>query len=421
MPATFLLIIILLVCPAVLSCQESCKSLLENIKGLTVKEIENAEFKECYEIMFDQPIDHFNKSGGGFKQQVIVGINDVKAPVVMITEGYAIGKMIKPDFIKDCNVVYVEHRFFGKSKPDVMDWNFLTIKQAAYDLHEIHGQFSKVFKGKWLTTGASKSGQTAIAYKMYFPQDADAAVVYATPVKKSVNDNRITDHLNSILKSDCGKKVTAFQKFILRNKNVMYTEFEKYAGEKNYTFNKIRSQKAFEYMILEYPFSFFQNCNDCRLIPDTLSSPASIIAALSAVVPPKFYSDDFISRLEPSFYMFYHELGYYEYDAGSFKQWLSGDTYPNSVFSPEAIRHFDNSYLTAINKFIGDPKTERIIFIYGENDPYTGAQPFINCKECLKMIVENGCHKSRLDDLDDNQKKEIYKRLSEWLRWSVGK
>jgi hypothetical protein len=405
--------------PAVLFCQKSFKGSLGDIKGFTVKEISNPEFRECYEITVEQQLDHFDRTSPSFKQQLIVGINNIEAPVVMFTEGYALGKISGAEFCKDCNIVYVEHRFFGKSRPDSLNWNFLTIKQAAYDLHHIHKLLSGIFKGRWATSGASKSGQTAIAYKMYFPGDADATIAYATPVKSSVNDERIPEYLNAILNSDCGKKVAAFQKFILRNKAAVYKEFEKYAGERKYTFNKIGSQKAFEYMILEYPFSFFQNCNDCRLIPDTLSPPAKIMDELVAVVPPKFYSDVFVSKLEPSFYMFYHELGYYEYNIESFKQWLPDDNYSNSVFSPRTGIPFDNTYLTDINKFINDPKTKGIIFIYGDLDPYAGARPSLNSKGCMKVMIKNGCHKSRLDALNNEQRKEVYSRLSEWLGWTI--
>lgn len=406
--------------PAALFGQKSIKNDLAGIKNISVKEISNPDFKECYEISVEQPLDHFHKSGPLFKQQVIIGINDSKAPVVMFTEGYALGKVTKPEFIKDCNAVYVEHRFFGRSKPDSLDWNFLTIKQAVSDLHHVRVLLSEIFKGKWLTMGASKSGQTAIAYKMYFPKDADATVAYVTPVKSSLSDERINEHLNFLLKTDCGQKVLDFQKFVLQNKSVMLKEFEKHVQDKKYTFQKNGIQKAFEYCVLEYSFSFFQNCGDCGMIPDTLSEPAKIMEELVSVASPKFYSDVFVSRLEPSFYMFYHELGYYEYDITPFKKWLSDTNYSNSIFSPVYDVHFDNTYLTSINEFITDPKTSRIIFIYGENDPYTGAQPILKSKNCMKMFAKNGCHKSRTEALTEDQRQAVYKQLSQWLKWSVG-
>ena len=37
----------------------------------------------------------------------------------------------------DANQIMVEHRYFGKSVPDSLDWNYLNIKQSAADHHRI--------------------------------------------------------------------------------------------------------------------------------------------------------------------------------------------------------------------------------------------------------------------------------------------
>jgi hypothetical protein len=415
------IVLIYLVLPVFLFGQQSIKSKLESIKGLAVKEIKNPEFLECFEIMVEQPIDHFNPTSKTFSQQLILGFNNAQAPVAMFTEGYALGKIAKPGFISDCNVIGVEHRYFGKSKPDSLNWNFLTIKQAVYDLHHIRELLGKVFKGKWLTTGASKSGQTAIAYKMFFPEEADATIAYVTPIKNEINDSRITEYLNSELNTECGENVKGFQDFAFRNKEMLMKEFEKHVQDKKYTFNKIGNEKAFEYILLEYPFAFFQNCFDCKLIPDTNSSPQKIIEEIVSVVSPKFYSDGFSVKLGPSFYMFYHELGYYEYDLSSFKKWLSYDNYSNAVFAPDnSLSTFDNTYLNSINKFIDDKKTSKIIFVYGEHDPYTGAQPILKNSKCMKFVVKGGCHKSRIENLTDTEKEKVFKQLSTWLKWQIG-
>ncbi|MDP1818237.1 MAG: hypothetical protein Q8K92_27535, partial [Leadbetterella sp.] len=99
--------------------------------------------------------------------------------------------------------------------------------------------------------------------------------------------------------------------------------------------------------------------------------------------------------------MFYHELGYYEYNLSPFKKWLSSDSYPNNIFAPQnATINFDTTYLTSLNKFINSPTTEKLIFVYGEFDPYTSTRPiFDNNKNCLTVIAKNGCHKSRVADL----------------------
>jgi hypothetical protein len=147
--------------------QSSILPLLLKIEGITVLQKEHPEFKEYYEIMVEQQLDHFNPGKRVFRQKVLIGYNGANAPVVMETEGYAIGKAVRPSYLPNCNLMVVEHRYFGKSLPDTLIWDYLTIKQQCYDLHHIRTVFTGLFKGKWMTTGISKGGQTAIAYKMY--------------------------------------------------------------------------------------------------------------------------------------------------------------------------------------------------------------------------------------------------------------
>jgi len=389
---------------------------LRGLKGISITQKENKGFKEYYEIMIEQPLDHFNPSAT-FQQRIYFGFNDPDLPTVMETEGYAISNISKPQFISDCNVVSAEHRYFGKSAPAGLDWNYLTIKQAASDLHQIRGLFGTILKGKWITTGASKGGQTAIAYKMYFHADADATIAYVTTVKNSIEDKRLAGYMNSISKTENGKKVFAFQRAAFRNKAALLKEFDIYAKNNNLNFPALKNEAVLDYLLLEYPFAFFQNCFNADLIPDSTASATKIIEEITGVVPPRFYSDKFRARLQPSFYMFYHELGYYEYEIESLNQWLSQTEYPNSIFAPPTITAvFDPSYLKALDKFITDPARTRIIFIYGELDPYTSLRPALDIKaDCYTYIVKNGCHKSRFNDLTKEQQTEIHAALSKWL------
>ena len=66
--------------------------------------------------------------------------------------------------------------FFGKSIPDSMKWEYLTVEQAAADLHTINQLFRKIYKGKWISTGISKGGQTTLYFKYFYPEDVDIAI-----------------------------------------------------------------------------------------------------------------------------------------------------------------------------------------------------------------------------------------------------
>jgi pimeloyl-ACP methyl ester carboxylesterase len=401
--------------------QQYINEQLSHIKEISITKKENTEFKEYYEIWVEQPLDHFNAGNGSFRQRIIVGINNVAAPTIIETEGYALGKYTKPAFIPDCNVVALEHRYFGQSRPDSLIWEYLTIKQAAYDCHYVRQLFTSLFKGKWISSGISKGGQTAVAYKMYFPEDVDATIAYVTPIKNGQHDKRINRYVDSLANKECNGSVFAFQKFAFRN-NQLLIPFEKYITQKQHTFSNLSHQKVLDYLLLEYPFAFFQSCRDCSIIPDTTALPEKIIEELTSTVSPRFFSDAFRPMLEPSFYMFYHELGYYEYEPSFITQMPGSTSYPNSIFSPQNIPiQFDSTYLTLLHAFIRSPATKRIVFIYGAHDPYTALQaPITDSSECLTFIVKNGCHKSRIADLEKHQQKELFDTISKWLDWPTG-
>ncbi|MCD6068066.1 MAG: hypothetical protein K0S33_2892 [Bacteroidetes bacterium] len=393
---------------------------LQKTKGLSITVKTHPDFKEYYEIKIDQPLDHSNSEKKKFRQTIHVGLNDVSAPVILMIEGYTFGKRYEPACFKNCNLVWVEHRYHGSSRPDSLQWEYLTIKQAANDLHRIRQTFGKILKGKWLSTGISKGGQTALAYKMYFPKDADATIAFVTPVKDQQNDKRMQDHLSSLAAKEESKIVFSFQNYAFRNKAKLLPEFDTYIKKTTYSFGSLDTETLFDYLLLEYPFAFFQNCNNYNLIPDTLNpSPDNIIGEIVSVVSPRFFSTAFRPKLEPSFYMFYHELGYYEYALSGMKQWLKNESYPNNIFAPEKYAStFDPGYLKQLNTFITSKKIGQVVFIYGETDPYTSLQAATEGNEkCLKLIVKNGCHKSRIEDLDQAQQKQLFEKLSQWLKW----
>ena len=141
-------------------------------------------FKESYEVTFEQPLDHKNPKGEKFHQRVFVSFADYNKPVLLETEGYAArgnsgGELQR---MLGGNQVTVEHRFFGKSAPEPLKWEYLTIKQSADDLHAVVTALKTLYAGKWVSSGMSKGGQTALFYKCFYPDDVDATVAYSAPV-----------------------------------------------------------------------------------------------------------------------------------------------------------------------------------------------------------------------------------------------
>src|SRR4029453_18614710 len=82
------------------------------------------------------------------------------------------------------------HRYFEPSRPDQTDWSFDSIRQSATDEHRIIEQLKSIYTARWLTTGHSKGGMTAVYHRRFFPDDVDATVAYVAPISFSRADDR---------------------------------------------------------------------------------------------------------------------------------------------------------------------------------------------------------------------------------------
>gem|GEM_PF-1881863 len=401
------------------------KARLEKMPGVVkVTPKLNRHFKEYYELFVEQPLDHAKPQGKKFRQRIFLGCNDAAAPVVLEAEGYSCYASSLNNHTNECvtlldgNLIVAEHRYFGYSAPDSLDWSLLTMQQAANDLHRLKEIFGTFFTGKWIATGTSKGGQAALAYRLYFPGDAHAALIYSTPLKEGLYDPRIEKFMAARMQSAEGKKIRAFQEYFFRHKKEWLPAFDSFCRRRKWLF-EMDVETVLDYCLLEYPFAFLQGGHDAGQIPDTAQTAEECIKHLASVIPLRFYTDDNQAVREAAFYMFYHELGYYEYDTAPFEKWLKHKNgYPNAAFLPEGIKTtYDGSYSRALQEAIAAGKMKRTLFLYGEHDPWAATQPELGASlPFTKLIVKNGSHNSRLADLSEAQKREAENLLREWMR-----
>ena len=144
---------------------ENIEAKLSAFPDLVFKKIETAEnFKATYELKIKQPLDHSDSSKGFFHQKVFLSHKGFDRPTVMITEGYSRSKNKIYELTKfiNANQIDIEHRFFGSSMPDTLNYGYLNLKQATADLHHIKELIGNLYLKKWISTGISKGGATTI-------------------------------------------------------------------------------------------------------------------------------------------------------------------------------------------------------------------------------------------------------------------
>lgn len=398
-----------------------------------VKKLETTRFPEKYVLKIRQNLDTDNAEAGTFNQRVIVGYVGEDRPTVIVTEGYNADYAMSPSYIEelsdlfDANMVFCEYRYFGESMPKPTDWNFLTVENSLGDLHNVNTTFRKLFKGKWISTGISKGGQTTMFYRTYYPNDVDVSVSYVAPLNKSVEDGRHEPFLRDEVGTKKERKaVHNAQLEMFKRKSSLVEMLEKKVKADGLNFN-LPLDEIFDYELMEYPFAFWQWGTPVSEIPSSKDSDEVWFEHLMKVSGPDYFS-------VPGRYLSFNmqalrELGYYGYEIDpDFKKYCSINStkdYLRRLMIPESMGEWRNVSFdpTLYNKTVeylknNDPKH---IFIYGEIDPWTasGVAGWLDCsgKQNMRVYVQpRGSHKARIGNMPEDMKAEIMERLNGWLK-----
>ncbi len=375
-----------------------------------------------YEVIIQQWLDHDDHTKGKFPQRIILSHYRKSAPMLMVTEGYNAGpRHYELSEILKSNQLIVEYRFFGKSKPANVDYSYLSNEQAMKDLHRINKAFKKFYKKEWISTGISKGGTTCMYYKATYPRDVKVAIPYVAPLPNAREDKRTDALISTVGESECREKLFEFQKHALSIQDSLLAFAQKDANANELTFKRIEGvEKAIEYAILEYTFSFWQMGHDCRDIPEDLSATATY-ESIKNIVGIDFYSDGVIAYYEPSFYQFMTQNGYYGFMHDHLDDKLKHvKVYDNAIFAPRGVNlDYDPSYNVWVNKRL-DKKGKRMIYIQGENDPWA-ALTYVPKKDKFGklMVKEGGSHRTRIRDFTKQEQRTIYNLLGEWLKTEI--
>jgi hypothetical protein len=371
------------------------------------------------DLMFTQPIDHNHPDKATFKQLVHLLHKDFSKPVVLWIEGYASRGNEEQEITKllDANQIMVEHRYFGESVPDSIDWNYLTIKQAADDHHRIAESFKTIYPGKWVNAGISKGGQTTMYHRRFYPNDVDVSVCYVAPLNFSDEEPRVYTFLENVGDAECRDKILNFQKTVLKKKDQLLALFEEYVQGKKYTY-KIGIDSAYEYCVLEYPFSFWQwHDLDCSDIPDSNAENDALVDHLVEGSDVYFFSDKANEYFQSFFYQALTQTGFYNYDTQPFEGLLTKVIEPNFTMAlPEGVEvSFDPKSMQDIKNWL-DEHGNNMIYIYGEIDPWSASAVELSDKtNALKMVNKEGDHRTRIESFPDEEKERILDTLKKWL------
>ena len=258
-------------------------------------------------------------------------------------------------------------------------------------------------------------------YKATYPRDVRVAIPYVAPLPNAREDKRTEALIATVGDDACRQNLFAFQQHTLSIQDRLLAFAQKDKEENNLTFNRIEGlEKAIEYAILEYTFSFWQMGHDCSDIPTNKSAKATY-KSIKNIVGIDFYSDGVIAFYEPAFYQFMKENGYYGFMHKHLEEGIKHvKAYDNSIFAPQNVDlTYDPSYNNWVKKRL-DAKAKRMLIIQGEYDPW-GALTYKPLDENkVKLFVkEGGSHRVRIKDFSNQEQKDIYNVLSTWLKADI--
>ncbi|MHC5202568.1 S28 family serine protease [Myroides sp. LJL119] len=393
--------------------QKQVEKALYNLKNVTFTLLDSPDDSMLrYQLKVRQPIDHNDESKGYFDQSVYYIHRGFDRPTVMETNGYTLshGQTELPKYF-DTNYLSVEHRFFGDSTPNDTPYQYLTLEQATGDLHQVNQLFKELYKGKWISTGISKGGQTTIFYKYFYPDDVDVAVPYVAPFNKSLQDPRIYEFLDQVGTKACRTQIQKVQTALFQNKKQILEKLFWYAKGAKLQFNYIGSlDKAFDLAVLEYDFAFWQGGNNCDELPNTKDVDA-LTQNLLKISNIDFFSDATIKKFASHYYQAGTQMGYYGYDITPFKKYVSFSENPSAIYMPEgtSTESFDDSLLIKVQNWL-DNDANDILYVYGDIDTWSATRVTPSKKVNSKsFMVDNADHyKARVANMNPAMQKEFF-------------
>ena len=387
------------------------------------KETAEYGFKEGYEFLFDQPIDHKNPAAGTFQQLVRICVRDVNVPTVLWTEGYLLSPITQTIDVPEAlgtNLVQIEHRHFGESKilSDTR-WEYLTLEQAAGDHHAIIQALKPLLPKEWISTGVSKNGMASIYLRYYYPDDIDVTTAFCAPLMTSGADIRAGRWMQQeCAKNDVKPLIDAHLNRLFANgEDGIYARFlqvkEKMVNDKGRKFKKVSFEK-YVWTALSNNFIFYMNADAKQRIKTTppIDCPEDSLIkfflpgliCVEAAAPEdeaNYWAEDLNY---PSCVQFAKQIGYMGFDFSLFPS-LEDTSFdadklvprvgnPNKLYDCDMWLYdaYDNSvHLDILNNFLPNCK-KPILLVYSQNDPWTGAR-ITNVNPVAKLIINpDGIH-----------------------------
>jgi len=375
-------------------------------------------YPRAFQLDITQPVDHHDPSGPTFTQRAYLSYVDTRAPMVFAPSGYGASAQSwqEPAWILQANCLNVTHRYFPGSRPNPVDWQYLDIWQSAEDHHHIVELLKPIFTDKWVSTGASKGGETVLFHRRFHPDDVDATIAYSAPLLFSTDDPRPMPYLRSVETELERAAIHAYQRALLEREDELLGDFAAWFPQHGYTFS-LPVAPEFESAVSAYEWEFFQrHVFKVSDIPASDAPGPEMVAHLAEAVRLHFDSDLYRDYFKAYVYQVLTEIGSAHIDTDHLTDLLKQEPLDVRVaygFPSDLAFRYRPEVIPDILQWI-QTRGDRIILIYGALDPWAGgAVELTGATDALEVVQPGADHGVQIMNLD--RRDEVLSRLSEWL------
>ncbi|MFI1679998.1 S28 family serine protease [Streptomyces sp. NPDC020607] len=399
---------------------------LERIPGMTVVSVADKEGHPLYTLTYKQLVDHRRPHGATFTQRATLWHKATDKPTVLYTGGYTLaGGTTALTKLIDANQVSVEHRYFAESRPKGAagdDWSKMTVEQEAADEHRLTRALRTIEKGKWLGTGASKGGMTATYHERFYPRDLDAVVAFVAPNDANNRDDSGYERFfRTVGTKECRDALNAVQREMLVRRDVLLPKFEADAEAAGDTFEETlgTTDRAYEFAVLDQVWNFWQSgtAADCPTVPDAKQATDDELYSWSKGHGFSVYQDETLGTngTGPYYRQAATQLGWADL---AFKHLKDVRHYPdiyqpNSVL-PAAMRGtYDNRTIADVDRWV-KKRGQRMMFIYGENDPWSAEKFTPSRHDSYRYVVPGANHGASIAKLPAAEQAKAVATIKRW-------
>lgn len=372
-----------------------------------------------YVFGFTQPVDHDDPDGPSFTQYVSVVHRGEELPVVLDTRGYGnnwSGQDNELSWALGANRINVEHRFFMSSQPEDPDWSKMRVQQASADLHAVVTALKAIYPESWISTGASKGGETALFYRAHYPDDVDGTVAYVAPLLRGYPDDAFGTFFEEVGDAECRERLVALQRALLGGRDTLAADLELQAEATGQSFAWVGADWALQVSTAELAWSFWQYDGDCAALPaDPDDLGAVWLWFLDWVGSPYVYSDGSLYYYSPFFYQSAAELGYPTVPYDHLGELLTVDPDDLTPLLPtDELPVYDGSAVSEAAALLSGEGSE-LLLVYGEHDPWTvRALELDGATDSYSFTAPGGNHGASIVDLGAEDQAVAWDAVERW-------